>query len=314
MKKLDAAQLSRLEALLPVQRGNVSVTNAQVVRALIHVAEHGTKWRGLPERFGNWHTIYTRVRRWANAGVLDRLFDELESQGLVRHRIELGDRPVAKNRRRVTKDIDGTRTDRVRAAIHAAAEELFAKRGYTATRLEDVADAVGMTRPALFHYFPDKKSLFEVVLKDAFESLVQPLKQVLSAPGTIGERIEHATAAWVDAVVARPVLARLILRFAADGPEPAALGAFIDGDRIRVAIWSLIEQGRKNGELRPLHDDPFHATSAIVGTTVFYVGALAALLPHGRFEPMDPIHATALKQEMLHTVRRLLGTAKRSSP
>ncbi|WP_258000967.1 hypothetical protein, partial [Xanthomonas oryzae] len=22
---------------------------------------HGCKWRGLPERFGNWHTVYTRI-------------------------------------------------------------------------------------------------------------------------------------------------------------------------------------------------------------------------------------------------------------
>ncbi|WP_425526911.1 transposase, partial [Xanthomonas oryzae] len=27
-----------------------------VVNALLYVAEHGCKWRGLPERFGNWHT------------------------------------------------------------------------------------------------------------------------------------------------------------------------------------------------------------------------------------------------------------------
>ena len=28
-----------------------------------YVAEHGCKWRGLPKRFGNWHTICTRMNR-----------------------------------------------------------------------------------------------------------------------------------------------------------------------------------------------------------------------------------------------------------
>ena len=39
------------------------------------MAEHGCKWRGLPKRFGNWHTIYTRMNRWSKSGALDRIFD-----------------------------------------------------------------------------------------------------------------------------------------------------------------------------------------------------------------------------------------------
>jgi transposase len=86
--EINAEQFSRIERFLPVQRGNISVTNLQVVNAILYVAEHGCKWRGLPKRFGNWHTIYTRMNRWAKAGVLDRLFEELQNQQLVRIRIE----------------------------------------------------------------------------------------------------------------------------------------------------------------------------------------------------------------------------------
>lgn len=86
--EITAAQFSRIESLLPLQRGNVSVSNLQVVNAILYVAEHGCKWRGLPKRFGNWHTIYTRMNRWAKAGVLDRLFEELQHQQLIRVKIE----------------------------------------------------------------------------------------------------------------------------------------------------------------------------------------------------------------------------------
>lgn len=57
-------------------------------RAILYVAEHGCKWRGLPKRFGNWHTIYTRMNRWTKAGVLDRMFEELQRAQVVRIRIE----------------------------------------------------------------------------------------------------------------------------------------------------------------------------------------------------------------------------------
>jgi transposase len=86
--EITAEQFKRIEAFLPVQRGNVSLSNLDVVNAILYVAENGCKWRALPKRFGNWHTIYTRMNRWAKAGVLDRLFEELQHQQLVRIRIE----------------------------------------------------------------------------------------------------------------------------------------------------------------------------------------------------------------------------------
>lgn len=86
--EITPEQFARIEHCLPTQRGNVSMTNLQVVNAMLYVAEHGCKWRGLPTRFGNWHTIYTRMRRWEKAGVLDKMFQELQREQVVRIRIE----------------------------------------------------------------------------------------------------------------------------------------------------------------------------------------------------------------------------------
>src|SRR5436190_14519983 len=86
--ELNEAQYQQIEHCLPKRRGNVSHTNLLVLNAILYVAEHGCKWRGLPKRFGNWHTIYTRMRRWAKAGVLDKMFEELQREQVVRIRIE----------------------------------------------------------------------------------------------------------------------------------------------------------------------------------------------------------------------------------
>jgi transposase len=66
----------------------VSLTNLQFLNAVLYVAEHGCKWRGLPKRFGNWHTIYTRMNRWSKNGTLDRVFEKLQLEQIVRIRIE----------------------------------------------------------------------------------------------------------------------------------------------------------------------------------------------------------------------------------
>ena len=86
--EITEAQYLRIEPSLPRQRGNVSLSNLQVLNALLYVAEQGCKWRGLPKRFGNWHTIYTRMNRWAKNGVLDRVFECLQREQIVRLKIE----------------------------------------------------------------------------------------------------------------------------------------------------------------------------------------------------------------------------------
>lgn len=86
--EITAAQFAQVEHCLPTQRGNVSLSNLQVLNAILYVAEHGCKWRGLPRRFGNWHTIYTRMNRWSKAGVLDRVFEQLQQSQVVRIKIE----------------------------------------------------------------------------------------------------------------------------------------------------------------------------------------------------------------------------------
>ena len=86
--EITEAQYSRIEPILPRQRGNVSMSNLNVLNAILYVAEQGCKWRGLPRRFGNWHTIYTRMNRWSKKGVLDRVFEKLQREQVVRIKIE----------------------------------------------------------------------------------------------------------------------------------------------------------------------------------------------------------------------------------
>lgn len=86
--EITEQQYWQIEHCLPKQCGNVNHTNLRVLNAILYVAEHGCKWRGLPKRFGNWHTIYTRMNRWAKAGVLDRVFSELQRQQIIRVRVE----------------------------------------------------------------------------------------------------------------------------------------------------------------------------------------------------------------------------------
>jgi transposase len=86
--QITEAQYRRIADCLPRQRGNVNLNNLQVINAILHVAEQGCKWRGLPSRLGNWHTIYTRMNRWSKAGVLNRVFARLQQEQIIQIKLE----------------------------------------------------------------------------------------------------------------------------------------------------------------------------------------------------------------------------------
>jgi len=89
--ELTREQYKQIEPFLPKPRGipcGERLDNLTVINAILYVAEQGCKWRGLPTRFGNWHTIYTRMNRWAKRGVLERLFIEMQQRQMVRIKLE----------------------------------------------------------------------------------------------------------------------------------------------------------------------------------------------------------------------------------
>lgn len=84
---LSEAQVKQIEEYLPLPRGNggrAGLSHVQFLNAVLYVAAHGCQWQGLPKTFGNWHTIYTRMNRWSKNGVLDRIFEYLQSEQILK--------------------------------------------------------------------------------------------------------------------------------------------------------------------------------------------------------------------------------------
>ncbi len=121
MNEIKKEQYGLIASHLPVQRGNVRISNLTVINAIPFVAENGCKWRALPPWFGNWHTVYTRMRRWADAGVLDRLFAALQDHHMIRVSVDC----LGLDSTSVKVHPDGTgapkKTDRRRLVSHAVA-------------------------------------------------------------------------------------------------------------------------------------------------------------------------------------------------
>ena len=76
-KRLTDNQWKRISPLLPGKPsdpGRSGINNRQALEGILYIVRTGLPWRDLPSRFGKWGTVYQRFRRWAIAGVFDRIF------------------------------------------------------------------------------------------------------------------------------------------------------------------------------------------------------------------------------------------------
>ena len=67
-----------IQPYLSVQRGNVRVSNLTVINAILLSPKMAVNGGPCRHVLASGARVYTRMRRWADAGVLDRLFDALQ--------------------------------------------------------------------------------------------------------------------------------------------------------------------------------------------------------------------------------------------
>ena len=69
---------------LPRRRGNVAARrNHTFVNALPWMCRAGAPWRGLPECYGKWVTVYRRFDRWPGDGAMERLFTAWREERVI---------------------------------------------------------------------------------------------------------------------------------------------------------------------------------------------------------------------------------------
>lgn len=58
--------------------GRPNEAHRRILNGILWVLRTGAPWRDLPERYGPWQTVYSRLRRWQAAGIWDRVLAELQ--------------------------------------------------------------------------------------------------------------------------------------------------------------------------------------------------------------------------------------------
>lgn len=133
----------------------------------------------------------------------------------------------------------------------AIARRLFAQQGYDRTALRDISEAAGITKAALYYYFPNKDALFERVVLESLQILVDDVSAAVARETTPTARIRafmEASAACIDYGRDRWIAgSNAFWQGAKDGQRLAALQL---RDGYEGLLRKCIVEGMAIGELR----------------------------------------------------------------
>jgi AcrR family transcriptional regulator len=139
-----------------------------------------------------------------------------------------------------------------RQQLVAVALELFARRGYRATTMDDIAEAAGVTKPLVYQHFSSKRALYlELVNSIAQELLIAVRTGVMEAEGP-RQQVEKGFAAYFRLVISREAEFRLL--YGRDHADDKELGRALRTveDAIAQAIEPLIDAGLDDDHRRLL--------------------------------------------------------------
>ena len=97
-----------------------------------------------------------------------------------------------------------------RAAIVAAARELFGEHGYDGTSIDAILRATGMARGALYHHFPNKEALFDAVLDAEIAAVATASARRGPAAGDPVESLRAGCSSWLRSAL-DPAVQRITL-------------------------------------------------------------------------------------------------------
>ncbi|WP_345612530.1 TetR/AcrR family transcriptional regulator [Pseudonocardia adelaidensis] len=130
---------------------------------------------------------------------------------------------------------------------------LFATQGYANTSFQDIADAMGISRPALYHYVSNKEEILAALVRDVLERVVEILEQARAREDLDeDQRVEDALRRIVVNNARNTTRFRLLDRSEPDLPAEIAEMHRAARRRVLELFTGLIDDAVQAGRFRPL--------------------------------------------------------------
>ncbi|MEM7409089.1 MAG: TetR/AcrR family transcriptional regulator [Myxococcota bacterium] len=158
-----------------------------------------------------------------------------------------------------------------REKILDVAESLFARRGFAAVGLREVAEVSGLSKSSLFHHFKNKDQLYAEVLIRVLSQIRDGFDHVLAQTLSPREQIERWLSELIDSLAEHPTVSRLLLRSLFEEEEretPEGKQAESLLASILMDAEKLVRKGIAAGDVRQVSAP--HTLQTLIGAVVYH--------------------------------------------
>jgi TetR/AcrR family transcriptional regulator len=151
-----------------------------------------------------------------------------------------------------------------------AALDLFVEKGFSATRVDEVAARAGVSKGTLFLYFQSKEDLFKAVVRENIANKFPTWQEeFITFEGTSADMLRYALTSWWERIgkTRASGITKLVMSEAQNFPE---IAAFYQEEVIQpgnAMIRRILERGVQSGEFREM--DLEQAVHIIVAPMIF---------------------------------------------
>jgi TetR/AcrR family transcriptional regulator len=142
-----------------------------------------------------------------------------------------------------------------RSKILERALELFSSRGYDAVGVQEVADAAGLKKPTLYHYFGSKSGLLKTLLDVHFDELFQSLEKAADYQGDVKNTLTAVCFTYFDFAQKHPAFYRMQLAMWFSPPESDSFKAVAAVNERQQQLFEalFLKAAKDHGNMRGRH-------------------------------------------------------------
>jgi TetR/AcrR family fatty acid metabolism transcriptional regulator len=168
-----------------------------------------------------------------------------------------------------------------RRAILDAAVRVFARQGFHACRVSDIADEAGVAYGLLYHYFPSKEEVLNTLFLERWGVMLEMIREVDRKPVPVREKLGAIASFIVDSYRHDPDLMKVIIvevTRAANSFGQTHLGQIREAYRL---IGEIVTKAQREGVFKAEIDAEFAAMTFYGAIEQVLTGWIFGLLPQG---------------------------------
>ena len=181
-------------------------------------------------------------------------------------------------------------------AIRAAALRFFRRKGYHATSMQDIADAVGLYKGSLYYYVSSKEELLVQLFEGRAEQVLGEIETAASTSGTAPDRVRAMVRAYVLGVLRNLDPVHVYLLEERSLPPAALQQVHRQQQAMRGHFQRVIVDGMRRGDFAT--SDPTLAVLALLGMCTWV---------HRWYRPRGRLAEDAIADDFAVRALRMLG-------